>query len=158
VLLIPYNFVQPDQLMMDTLNNPQYLQIAQQQQQQNLDDELLRQQEDFINKNRLHIEKRRYETRSPDRNSTNVSSKTAGGDWERGREFSPRRERRGHSRERQYTTSGNDFSARGGRDREKMRFGSSTDHNDGRSMPKRRKSGSYERDEDNRSDYKVSTI
>lgn len=63
--------------MMDTLNNPQYVSA-------NNDAELLRQQEAFINQNRMHIEKRRYE-RSP----------------ERERNYSPpRRERRVYSRER----------------------------------------------------------
>lgn len=63
--------------MMDTLNNPQYVSA-------NNDAELLRQQEAFINQNRMHIEKRRHE-RSP----------------ERERNYSPpRRERRAYSRER----------------------------------------------------------
>lgn len=62
---------------MDTLNNPQYVSA-------NNDAELLRQQEAFINQNRMHIEKRRHE-RSP----------------ERERNYSPpRRERRAYSRER----------------------------------------------------------
>lgn len=66
-----------DQLMMDTLNNPQYVSA-------NNDAELLRQQEAFINQNRMQIEKRRHE-RSP----------------ERERNYSPpRRERRVYSRER----------------------------------------------------------
>lgn len=63
--------------MMDTLKNPQFVSA-------NNDAELLRQQEAFINQNRMHIEKRRHE-RSP----------------ERERNYSPpRRERRAYSRER----------------------------------------------------------
>lgn len=48
--------------MMDTLNNPQYGSAA----VNSNDAELLRQQEAFINQNRMHIEKRRHE-RSPER-------------------------------------------------------------------------------------------
>lgn len=72
-----------NQLMMDTLNSKaQYGSSIDTHSHD--DDELLRQQEEFINRNRQHIEKRRHE-RSPDRD----------------REYSPpRRERRAFSRER----------------------------------------------------------
>lgn len=98
--------------MMDTLNNKaQYGSSIEHHSHD--DDELLRQQEEFINRNRQHIEKRRYE-RSPDRD----------------REYSPpRRERRAYSRERDSSFRN---SYRGGR-------------RDDRNVPKRRRSGSFER-------------
>lgn len=101
-----------NQLMMDTLNSKaQYGPSIDTHSHD--DDELLRQQEEFINRNRQHIEKRRHE-RSPDRD----------------REYSPpRRERRAFSRERDSSFRN---SYRGGR-------------RDDRNVPKRRRSGSFER-------------
>lgn len=92
--------------MRDTLNNPQLI--------SSMSDEalLLRQQEEFINQNRMHIEKRRH--RSPDRN------------------YSPPR-RRAHSRERHVG---------GGRGGGGGRRGHSRDG----TSPKRRRSGSFERE------------
>lgn len=84
------------------------------------DEELLRQQEEFIKRNRMHIEKRRYD-RSPDRSRS------------RERSYSPvRRDRRGSSRER-----------RGGSPRGRPRRASSRENED--RFPKRRRSGSFER-------------
>ncbi|XP_055715711.1 serine/arginine repetitive matrix protein 1 isoform X2 [Phlebotomus papatasi] len=77
------------QLMMDTLQHPQFINsISSHVSHLHSDEELLRQQEEFITKNRMHIEKRRQE-RSPER--------------ERDRDYlspPPRRERRASSRER----------------------------------------------------------
>ncbi|XP_059621782.1 serine/arginine repetitive matrix protein 1 [Phlebotomus argentipes] len=78
------------QLMMDTLQHPQFINsISTHVSHLHSDEELLRQQEEFINKNRMHIEKRRHE-RSPER------------DRERDRDYSsPPPRRRAPSRERQ---------------------------------------------------------
>ncbi|KAG4071368.1 hypothetical protein HA402_004072 [Bradysia odoriphaga] len=114
-----------NQLMMDTLGNPQYMSAQS-------DAELLRQQEAFINKNRMHIEKRRYE-RSPDR------------DRERERSYSPPRRERRYSREREIRKP---VHSRGGRN---QRAGSRD-----RPFTKRRRSSSLERDKLNKVDDKVS--
>ncbi|GAB0098974.1 uncharacterized protein DMENIID0001_147900 [Sergentomyia squamirostris] len=80
-----------NQLMMDTLQHPQFINsISNHVTHLHSDEELLRQQEEFINKNRMHIEKRRHE-RSPER------------ERDRERDYSsppPRRERRASSRDR----------------------------------------------------------
>lgn len=86
------------------------------------DEDLLRQQEAFINQNRMHIEKRRHE-RTPER--------------ERDYSPSPRRERRGHSRERSDYVGRNSSNYRGGRMRR--------DGLDGKSLSKRPRSGSFDR-------------
>ncbi|XP_037050130.1 uncharacterized protein LOC119084315 [Bradysia coprophila] len=112
-----------NQLMMDTLGNPQYMSAQS-------DAELLRQQEAFINKNRMHIEKRRYE-RSPDR------------DRERDRSYSPPRRERRYSREREIRKP---MQNRGGRN---QRAGSRD-----RPFTKRRRSSSLERDKLNKVDDK----
>ncbi|XP_037914459.1 uncharacterized protein LOC119653679 isoform X4 [Hermetia illucens] len=87
------------------------------------DEELLRQQEEFINKNRIHIEKRRYE-RSPERNRS------------RERSYSPPRrgdrDRRADSRERRAGSRGRT-----------RRCGSR--EFESRNPPKRRRSDSFER-------------
>lgn len=114
-----------NQMMMDTLNSKtQYGSSIDTHSHD--DDELLRQQEEFINRNRQHIEKRRHE-RSPDRD----------------REYSPpRRERRAFSRDRE---SGSRNSHRGGR-------------RDDRNVPKRRRSGSFERQKNDGGKEKVVRI
>lgn len=121
------NFVS-DQLMMDTIGNPQFMSAQS-------DAELLRQQEAFINKNRMHIEKRRYE-RSPDR------------DRERDRSYSPPRRERRYSREREMRKP---MYGRGGRG---QRTGSREPP--GKPFSKRRRSASLERDKMNKIDDKVS--
>lgn len=115
-----------DQLMMDTLNNPQYVAA-------NNDAELLRQQEAFINQNRIHIEKRRHE-RSP----------------ERERSYSPpRRDRRPYSRERDpirkppYNSYNRGGGAAGGQDGGRGKRANSRDAY----YSKRRRSNSTERDD-----------
>lgn len=100
------------------------------------DAELLRQQEAFINKNRMHIEKRRYE-RSPDRDR----------DRERDRSYSPPRRERRYSRERELRKP---MHNRGGRS---QRAGSRD-----RPFTKRRRSTSLERDKLNKVDDKVSDL
>lgn len=120
-----------DQLMMDTIGNPQFMSAQS-------DAELLRQQEAFINKNRMHIEKRRYE-RSPDR------------DRERDRSYSPPRRERRYSREREMRKP---MYSRGGR---AQRAGSrEPPYGDGRPFTKRRRSASLERDKLNKIEDKVS--
>ncbi|KAJ6635509.1 hypothetical protein Bhyg_14095 [Pseudolycoriella hygida] len=113
-----------NQLMMDTMGNPQFMSAQS-------DAELLRQQEAFINKNRMHIEKRRYE-RSPDR------------DRDRERSYSPPRRERRYSRERETRKQ---VYNRGGRD---QRLGSREPPN--RPLTKRRRSFSLERDKSNKQD------
>ncbi len=116
--------------MMDTLGNPQFMSAQS-------DAELLRQQEAFINKNRMHIEKRRYE-RSPDR------------DRERDRSYSPPRRERRYSREREIRKP---MYNRGGRN---QRAGSrEPPGRPGRPFTKRR-SASLERDRLNKVEDKVS--
>lgn len=111
--------------MMDTLNNPQYASAI-----NNNDAELLRQQEAFINQNRMHIEKRRHE-RSP----------------ERERSYSPPPiRRRAFSRDRDMprkpTQSFNrDDGGGGGGGSRGRRAGSRDGH-----FPKRRRSKSIDRD------------
>lgn len=119
--------------MMDTIGNPQFMSAQS-------DAELLRQQEAFINKNRMHIEKRRYE-RSPDR------------DRERERSYSPPRRERRYSREREIRKP---MYGRGGRG---QRAGSREPPyrpSDGRPFTKRRRSASLERDKLNKNEEKVS--
>ena len=125
--------------MMDTLNNPQYIAA-------NHDAELLRQQEAFINQNRMHIEKRRHE-RTPER--------------ERERSYTPppRRERRYNSRDRDIRKPYNNAQYRGGggggrgrRAGSKDHYGESGAYNN---YNKRKRSSSLDRD--NRND-KVSLI
>lgn len=113
--------------MMDTIGNPQFMSAQS-------DAELLRQQEAFINKNRMHIEKRRYE-RSPDR------------DRERDRSYSPPRRERRYSREREMRKP---MYSRGGR---VQRAGSREPP--GKPFSKRRRSASLERDKMNKIDDKV---
>lgn len=115
--------------MMDTIGNPQFMSAQS-------DAELLRQQEAFINKNRMHIEKRRYE-RSPDR------------DRERDRSYSPPRRERRYSREREMRKPM--YSRGGGR---VQRAGSREPP--GKPFSKRRRSASLERDKMNKIDDKVS--
>ncbi|XP_055677572.1 histone-lysine N-methyltransferase SETD1B-A isoform X2 [Lutzomyia longipalpis] len=75
------------QLMMDTMQHPQFINsISSHVSHLHSDEELLRQQEEFIIKNQMHIEKRRLE-RTPER------------ERERDRDYSPPR-RRASSRER----------------------------------------------------------
>lgn len=123
-----YRFVS-DQLMMDTIGNPQFMSAQS-------DAELLRQQEAFINKNRMHIEKRRYE-RSPDR------------DRERERSYSPPRRERRYSREREIRKPMYSQRGRGQR-------AGSREPPPGRPFMKRRRSASLERDKLNKTDEKVS--
>lgn len=117
--------------MMDTIGNPQFMSAQS-------DAELLRQQEAFINKNRAHIEKRRYE-RSPDR------------DRERERSYSPPRRERRYSRERD--TRKPMYGRGGGRG---QRAGSR--EQPGRPFTKRRRSASLERDKLNKLEDKVSVM
>lgn len=108
--------------MRDTLSNPQYFAA-------NNEAELLRQQEAFINQNRMHIEKRRRSReRSPDRE----------------RSYSPPSRRRPYSPERDsrrpYNSyrAGPNFRGRRANSREHENF-----------QAKKRRSRSFERDIDN---------
>lgn len=58
--------ISTDQLMLETMKNPQFMPPVAPAPDNKYDAELLRQQEAFINQNRMHIEKRRHE-RSPER-------------------------------------------------------------------------------------------
>lgn len=126
------------QLLMDTFLNPKFNKSHASSGSAQNDAELLRLQEAFINQNRMHIEKRRYD-RSPDRGR------------ERDREYSPpppRRERRAHSRDRDWVDRGRgDGGGRGGggyRGNERRR-GNDEQYEHG--QPKRRRSNSLDRDE-----------
>lgn len=127
-----------DQLMMDTMKNPQYMPPvpAASGAISNHDAELLRQQEAFINQNRRHIEKRRHE-RSPERDY-------------RDRSYSPpRRERRAYSRERdaiRKPTGGASGGPHRGGELAASRGGHGRDRRGNSREPKRRRSNSVDRD------------
>lgn len=116
-LLVKHFIFLSDQLMRDTLNNPQYFAASSEA-------ELLRQQEAFINQNRLHIEKRRR-SRS------------------RSRSYSPP-PRRGYSPERDIRRPHNSY--RGGNNFPRGRRANSREHDS--FQAKKRRSLSLEREND----------
>lgn len=114
--------------MMDTMKNSQLLAVRQ-------DAELLRQQEAFINQNRLHIEKRRRSREYlPDRE----------------RSSSPPSRRRASSKDRDSRKPYNAY--RGGPNRARR---ASSRENNRQFEAKRRRSGSYDNDSANKTDEKV---
>lgn len=129
--LIEFPFA--DQLMMDTLKNSL-----------NQDAELLRQQEAFINQNRMHIEKRRRSREySPDR--------------ERERSYSPPNRRRPSSRDRDARRPYGNRDGHPYRGNRTRRAGSRGPHQDGEPI-KRRRSGSISRDNEDKDNQKVKTV
>lgn len=121
-----------DQLMMDTMKNPQLMSV-------NREAELLRQQEAFINQNRMHIEKRRRSRDySPDRE----------------RSYSPPVRRRPSSRDRDVRKPYGSNAYRGNRGRRaNSRDLYENEHKHFES--KRRRSGSFDRESDDKNDQKV---
>lgn len=127
------------QLLMDTFLNPTFNSIPGGQSDNGnvsaqSEDQLLRLQEAFINQNRMHIEKRRYD-RSPERG--------------RDRDYSPppsRRERRPHSRDRDWHDRGRGDGGRSGNYRGNERRRANNEQYD-HGESKRRRSESMERDE-----------
>lgn len=119
--------------MMDTLKNSM-----------NKDAELLRQQEAFINQNRMHIEKRRRSRDySPDR--------------ERERSYSPPNRRRPTSRDREMRRPYNNRGEHPFRGNRMRRAGSRGLPNDN-DLIKRRRSGSLSRENEDKDNQKVILI
>lgn len=144
--------------MLETMKNPQFMPNIAPAVDNKYDAELLRQQEAFINQNRMHIEKRRHE-RSPDRDhrERSYSPPSHGGRRTDRRVYNRERDEDSGGRKPAGTAGGGGGSHRGGSDQRVSAGGVSGSAIGGRdrragsretyeTVPKRRRSSSLDRD------------
>ncbi|XP_062533909.1 serine/arginine repetitive matrix protein 2-like [Armigeres subalbatus] len=132
-----------NQLMRDALSSQQFL--ANINSRPVSDEELLRQQEEFINKNRIEVEKRRFE-RSPSRERERERERDRDRDRERDRERERERERdRDRDRERE-RDRGRSRERERERDKERDREHRDRSPRERSRSPRRHRAGSRDRD------------